>query len=263
MSRLQELIATDAALGGDKQTLVAMDCEGVPEELQLMQIATADGVAVIDCGTIGARAVCEALTPLLTSTRTVKLLHDLKMDAVAIHSLGGVELNGCIDSQLCMEAMTGNVHMGFNPMLEELGFDAHPTKRRVHASMRTENVFAARPLPAYLIEYAALDASLLYDSAAVLLERIKEARVPVSVLRAASDALARLAISAMIEFGPEAARRRRVCFDMAHGYRLASRELLEAWRPEDLQASTPIVVFGMRQPAALPPLCSERLPTRS
>jgi ribonuclease D len=175
------------------------------------------------------------------------------MDAVAIHTLGGVALSGCIDSQLCMEAVTGNMHMGFNPMLAELGFDAHPTKRQVHASMRTGNIFAARPLPAHLIEYAALDAALLYDAAGVLLKGLEEARVPVSVLRAASDARARFAISAMTDFGAEAARRRRVCFDTAHGHRLASRELLEAWRPTDLQASTPIVVFGVHQPTASVP----------
>lgn len=245
LGRLHELIATDVALRGQDQSFVAICCESVPEVLQLMQIATAQGVAVIDCCTIGARVVCEALSPLLTSSKTLKLMHDLETAAAAIRTLGGVALQGCLDSQLCMEAVTGDVHVGFNAMLAALGLEAHPTERKVHARMEAWNLLATSPVPADLVAYAATNAALLYDAAAALAGRLKENGVPTPALRVASDARAFLAMPSGAECWADAARRRRVCFDTMHGHRMVSSELIEAWRPADLYTTTPLAASGM------------------
>jgi stage III sporulation protein SpoIIIAA len=53
-------------------------------------------------------------------------------------------------------------------------------------------------------------------------------------LRQASDARARHAA--------KSGGRRRVCVDLSNQYALASRELIEAWRPDDMQPATPLVV---------------------
>ncbi len=84
-------------------------------------------------------------------------------------SLGGVELRGCLDSQLAMEALCGKLHMGFrvNDMLQQVGQERHPSKFGMKLKLAGAkaggrgSIFAQRPLPRDVIEYAAWDASLL------------------------------------------------------------------------------------------------------
>ena len=90
--RLQQLLASDTALRGDSNSVV-LDCEGVPESLHLIQLATRERVVVLDGIKLGQKEMCALLAPLLTSKRTVKLLHDLHKDAAALASIGGVEMS--------------------------------------------------------------------------------------------------------------------------------------------------------------------------
>ena len=62
-------IMSDLALqasGMDDIQFVAIDCEGVPESLELLQVATEQGIYIFDAKLIGETTVCEALEPLLT-----------------------------------------------------------------------------------------------------------------------------------------------------------------------------------------------------
>eukprot|EP00729_Bicosta_minor_P016053 gene16053-26374_t len=251
---LRAAIADDPSLRAEETTsdqrdVVAIDCEGVPEELLLLQVATQQYVYVIDCMQIGADAVCTQLKPLLTSTTTIKLFHDLHNDAVAIVNHGSVAvLAGCLDSQLVMEFKTGELHMGFNDMLQQSGKEPHPSKawmkREMNASSGT-SLFSARPLAKDVVEYAALDASLLLGAKAELFDLVDGGSV--GMLIQASDQRAQYAVYS--------GGKRRVCIDCANQYALASRELLESCRPSDMQAIKPLVVSNDVEPlmALLPP----------
>ena len=111
---LKQVLASDAVLRGEAEGVVAVDCEGVPESICLLQLATRERVVVVDGISVGEKEMCAMLAPLLTSKRTVKLLHDLHKDAAALAAIGGVEISYCLDSQLVMERISHSLHMGFN-----------------------------------------------------------------------------------------------------------------------------------------------------
>ena len=165
--RLQQLLASDTALRGDSDSVVALDCEGVPESLHLIQLATRERVVVLDGIKLGQKEMCESLAPLLTSKRTVKLIHDLHKDAAAFATIGGVEMSNCLDSQLAMELISQKLHMGLNEMLKQLGCTLHLSKRDMKERMASDSsktVFSQRPLPRNVIEYAAMDVTLLLSA---------------------------------------------------------------------------------------------------
>eukprot|EP00908_Phaeocystis_cordata_P000460 Transcript_10487.p1 GENE.Transcript_10487~~Transcript_10487.p1 ORF type:complete len:831 (-),score=192.75 Transcript_10487:133-2262(-) len=241
-AQIQDLLAADAALRGETKAVVAVDCEGVPEELYLVQVATSTHTFVFDCMKLGAREVCEALAPLLTSQTTIKLLHDLHKDAVALHQLGSVQLCGCLDSQLAMELLVGTLHIGFNDLLKQLGHDLHPSKhfmkKRMDESGRAGgSLFAKRPLPRDVLEYAAMDVSLLLGAYERLQELLGD---QLSLVQRASDVRALHATSS--------GGRRRVCVDVSNQYALASRELIETCRPEAMEACMPLSVSNDIEP---------------
>ena len=95
--------------------------------------------------------MCESLAPLLTSKRTVKLLHDLHKDAAAYSTIGGVEMSNCLDSQLAMELISQKLYMVLNQMLKQLGCTVHTSKTRnkeAHGFRFEQNcLFAAPSLP--------------------------------------------------------------------------------------------------------------------
>ncbi len=153
--RLQQLLVSDTALRGDSNSVV-LDCEGVPESLHLIQLATATTrsvlVLVLDgiCHRIkfGQKEMCESLAPLLTSKRTVKLLHDLHKDAAAYSTIGGLEMSNCFDSQLAMELISQKLYMGLNQRLKQLGCTVHTSKTRnkeAHGFRFEQNCLFAAP----------------------------------------------------------------------------------------------------------------------
>jgi hypothetical protein len=122
-------------------------------------------------------------------------------------------------------------------MLQQVGQERHPSKfgmKLTMAGAKAEgrgSIFAQRPLPRDVIEYAAWDASLLLATHTRLVELLGH-RLP--KLRQASDARA--------QHAAKSRGRRRVCVDINNQYALASRELIEACRPDDMQPATPLVV---------------------
>ena len=221
------------------ETIVAIDCEGVPDHLHLVQVATRSLTMVFDCVELGADVVCDALRELLENPDVIKLFHDLHMDAVALAEFGAVEqLRGALDTQLAMESLTGELHMGFNQMLARLDLPGHPTKTSMKAKMQASwrqvgtSLFAQRPLPLDVLHYAADDVSLLVDAQDKLAE-VLGPEAWASVQRA-SDARA---FAAQKTHGA-----RQICFDVANDYAIASLELLHEQRPGDMVAPTPLEV---------------------
>ena len=212
--------------------MVAVDCEGVPEALHLIQISTCAMTFVFDCVKLGAPAVCAVISDLLTDPAVLKLFHDVHMDAVALAIIGGIEpLHGVLDTQLAMESLTGELHMGFNRMLEQLELPPHPSKKAMKPRMGAGSIFAQRPLPADILRYAADDVTLLCQAQDRLRDALGDTLLSV---QRASDARALLA--------PQNGGARQICFDVANTYTIASLELLREQRPQDMVAPTPLEV---------------------
>ena len=212
--------------------VVAVDCEGVPESLFLIQVGTCNATYVFDCVKLGGKKVCESLRPLLTGPHVTKLFHDLHNDAVAISMVGGVfPLSYTLDTQLAIEALTGNLHIGFNNMLQQLGQDRHPLKNNLKNKMDDGHIFAQRPLPPDVLEYAALDVSLLVKAKESLFAVLGPSRPSIE---RASDRRAKMA--------PASGGARQMCFDVANAYSISSLELLQEVRPKDMLETTPLEV---------------------
>lgn len=125
---------------------------------------------MFDCVKLGAVAVCDVIKELLANASVTKLFHDVHNDAVALASIGNITLlSGTLDTQLAMEALTGDLHIGFNQMLEQLELPRHSTKDemkdRMRSSLKTpgKSLFEQRPLPPDVLRYAADDVDLLVN----------------------------------------------------------------------------------------------------
>ena len=233
----------------DPAAILAVDCEGVPNELILVQVAVPGGPAfVFDCLVLGPQAVCAALAAILADRAVPKLFHDLHMDAAAIAAVGGIrELNGTLDTQLVVESLTGELHIGMNKMLQFFGSPEHPGKAAMKRRMQQQQqnsisggggsggIFLQRPLPQDVLMYAAQDVSLLVEARGAILEALGNSNSNLEGLRRASDKRAAVAM--------ESGGLRQVAFDLSGGgCRFASRELLEELRPEDMCRSRALEV---------------------
>lgn len=114
------LTAAGRALA-ERCPVVAIDCKA--NDLSLILVCTGNTTFIFDCVKLSPVRVCQALQDLLTDPTTTKLFHDLTIDAEALAAIGKIStpLQGTLDSQLVMECATGNMHMGFDKMLETLG----------------------------------------------------------------------------------------------------------------------------------------------
>jgi stage III sporulation protein SpoIIIAA len=209
---------------GSDRCFVAVDCEGVPDSLELVQIATPSKVYIFDCKTIGEAKVCHALAPLFSSESHIKLMHDLHKDAAALETYGHITLRGVLDTQLVAEHVWGEMFLGFNGLLRKLELPVHPSKEFVHSRMRGgEDIWHKRPIPRNHLEYAAMDASLLLAAAPAISEILTEIEMP-ALLKAselrASNASANDGM-------------RSICFDISNDYKLASADLLKITRPAE------------------------------
>ena len=228
--------------------ILAVDCEGVPEELILIQVAVPGGPAfVFDCLVLGPQAVCAALAAIMADRAVLKLFHDLHKDAAAFAAMGALEeLNGTLDTQLVVESLTGELHIGMNRMLQFFGSPEHPGKAAMKRRMQqqqqnsisggggSDGIFSQRPLPHDVLMYAAQDVSLLVEARSAILEALGNSSSSLEGLRRASD---RRAAAAM-----ESGGLRQVAFDLSRGRCFASRELLEELRPEDMCRSRALEV---------------------
>jgi len=215
---------------------VAVDCEGVPDGLDLVQVAIrADAgptVLVFDCVKLTPHRVCECLRDILISPAVTVLFHDVHKDAYALAIHGGVPvLHGVVDTQLVAEFAWGDVFVGFNKLMQKSGSSTHPTKYAMKATMgQSLSYWKKRPLRPTDVEYAALDATLLLEALPKLMDLVGDAWLPIM---AASRERAAAAI--------ESDGARSIGFDMASDYALASTELLRHVRPADLFVCTPLL----------------------
>mmetsp|Transcript_4234 Transcript_4234/g.4652 ORF Transcript_4234/g.4652 Transcript_4234/m.4652 type:complete len:672 (-) Transcript_4234:267-2282(-) len=211
-------------------TITAVDCEGVPKSLDLIQIATSQCVFVIDCVVLDADVVCGHLKPFFESDQILKLFHDLHKDVFSLNKHGIHHFSSILDTQLASEFLWDIQFVGLNNMFERLDLPNHPLKSQMSSKMRDyPDMWRKRPLQKYMIEYAALDAVLLLQAHTNLGKRLGTS---LGVVMSASSSRARFAM--------ENNGDRSVCFDKKRKYRMASVELLDLIRPQDTAKNEPL-----------------------
>ena len=246
------------------EPLLAIDAEGVPATIALLQVATPTHVYLLDGVKLGAGRIADALRDVLSDVDPpTKLFQDLHQDALALSSHGVDELRNVIDTQLAAEMISGEPRLGFNDVLEVFGRQPHPEKQAAKKRMKTDaSMWLRRPLRPLDVKYAALDVTLLLDAMPELEARLAaldaastegvyglEAaaqRPPapaVQVVGAASEARAAFAIA---NHGA-----RRIAFDAAADHRAVSAELITLRRPSD--------AFALSPPSSNSPLVTKKL----
>lgn len=150
-------------------SMIAIDCEGVPERLSLVQIAFPDGqIFICDGIAIGEEVLAVKLCELLENPSVAKLIHDLHQDVRAFAQFlpegKKLQVQQILDTQLIAEYLSpsNNPFIGMNQMLELFGLEQHPSKTVVKNKMRQEeNIWLNRPLSSDLMQYAAADVEVL------------------------------------------------------------------------------------------------------
>jgi stage III sporulation protein SpoIIIAA len=203
---------------------ISIDCEGVPNTLQLIQIATQEAVYIFDCQLIGEDKVCCALEPLLTKQSPIKLMHDIHKDALALKKFGNIELVGVIDTQLLSEFLWGHPFVGFNSFLSRLKLPTHPSKEFVKIKIKSGvDLWSQRPIAQTSLEYAAMGVSFLQNAAKEIANIIKQ-----NDLKKIIEASSCRAKNAIKYNGSKS-----ICFDKRKQYAIASSELIRLVRPHD------------------------------
>ena len=224
------------------ESVVAVDCEGVPNNIYLLQIGTGKATYLFDCVRLSPGVVCRVLQRLFTDKKIIKFFHDLHKDALALSTVGGLyeSLKGTLDTQLAMEALTGEVHMGMNQMLEYLGQPLHATKKafreKAHEHAAHGSLFRERPLPHDAITYAADDVDLVIKAKHALFNALQKEQ-PDGLWKSVQTASDLRAEAAVRNNGY-----RQLGFDVTNSYAIASLELLEVQRPSDLLVPTSLTI---------------------
>ena len=223
----------------DGTDIVAVDCEGEPDDLLLVQVYSGSVAYVFDCIVLGPERVCRALQRLLGDPSITKVFYDVHRDAVALQSFHDVTLEGVFDAQLAMETLTGHYHLGFADMMNEMDLPEHPLKTEIKARLSEEGakaVFACRPLDTVALQYAAYDVSLLFEAHRVLEAKLEKVVGP-SALESVKEATSKRVSTAIETDG-----HRQICFDAANDYRVVSHELLSYLRPEHVHLPSKALV---------------------
>ena len=203
---------------------ISVDCEGAPEDLQLIQIATRDAVYIFDCQRIDKEKVCHALKPIFSTESSIKLIHDLHHDVVALKIFGNIDLVGTIDTQLLAEFIWGNPFIDLNTFLSRLELPTHPSKEFVKGRMKSGvDLWSKRPIAQTSLEYAAMDVSFL-QSAAEEITKLVTIDEMQNLIRASSCRLK----NAITQDGSRA-----ICFDTKNCHAIASAELISIFRSHE------------------------------
>jgi DNA polymerase I len=165
-----EHLERHAVIGLDTETT---DLDPYNARLRLIQLATPDGVRIIDLDSFGYGNLAqdEALAPLrrlLVAPRPIKILHNAKFDAKFIKHNLGVDLGGIFDTLLASQMVSaGDIE-------ERHGLDVVAGRYLNESVDKTERLSNWEfELSEAQLEYAARDAAILLPLREKLIERIK------------------------------------------------------------------------------------------
>jgi len=212
----------DATIHSTPESTVAIFCESVSKELLLIQVATNRVVHVFDCVKLGGGWVCSALASMFANENIQKLIHNSHYFHAALATTGLVpKILGAVDTQLAMELVTGEVYMNCNTMLLQLGVPAIDDFSNNPSDLA---VFHRRPLSSKVIMYAASKAARLLEVSESL-----ESALDVDGIAIVKDATLKRFTRTKGSGGFH-----QICFDVANGYNIASPELMELTRPDEI-----------------------------
>jgi len=239
--RLKHLMANDTFKSASERKWVAsgvrsspyatvsLFCESFEGKLLLLQLATGRGIYVFDCLKLGGSSVCSFLTPLFANENIRKLIHNCHFFLAALATTGKVpKILGAVDTQLAMELVTGEVYMNCNNMLLQLGI---PASNVFTDKPADPAVFQRRPLPSKLLMYAAYKTKRLLAVSASL-----KSVLDIDGIEIVKDAT--------FERLKRTEGLHQVCFDISNGYSLASPELMESTRPDEILNGSPLQIVN-------------------
>jgi DNA polymerase I len=162
-----------AAIGLDTETT---DLDPYTSRLRLIQLATPDGVSVIDLDAfttgldddLRKNDELEPLRRLLESPRPIKIAHNAKFDAKFIKHKLGADINGLFDSLLASQLV------GAGDIEERHGLETVASRYLNQVIDKTERLSNWNfELSEAQLEYAARDAAVLLPLREKLIERLK------------------------------------------------------------------------------------------
>lgn len=110
------------------------------------------------------------LREILESDSVLKIIHDCRMDADALHHLLDIKLANVHDTSAWHYKLTGNQDVNLNDMLQSNGLK--PNVVRDGEIYRTNHAFwATRPLKERMITWAAGDVSLMFKVHALQVDK--------------------------------------------------------------------------------------------
>lgn len=170
LRRAVDQLSTRQAIGLDTETT---DLDPYLARLRLIQLATTDGVFIIDLNHFadGEMKYSEALAPLrhlLTSPRPIKIAHNAKFDAKFIKHNLGVDVVGLFDTLLASQLISaGDIE-------ERHGLEAIAGRYLNEAVDKSERLSNWEfELSEAQLQYAARDAAVLIPLREKLIDRIK------------------------------------------------------------------------------------------
>jgi len=219
------------------QAVVAIGTKSGAGDLSLVQLATAETVYLFDCFSLTKKAISTALAPLCADPKVVKVAFDIHQTAFV---LGIAAIVGTADIQLAIELLTSDPARSFSECISQLQPASSavrmPPQMQQQQQQRASTADAGydvRPLPATAKQRAAKDTRDLLGVWPRLLEAL-EPNMMAAVMEA-SDLRAALGATSL-------AGSRRIVFDTANSYAIASRELMATMRPGDAHVPGPLVV---------------------
>ena len=172
LRRAVEDLSTRQAIGVDTETT---DLDPYLARLRLIQLATADGVYIVDLNQFGADdlKLTEAMAPLrrlFSSPRPIKIAHNAKFDAKFIKYNLGVDVVGLFDTLLASQLVSaGDIE-------ERHGLEAIAGRYLNEAVDKSERLSNWEfELSEAQLQYAARDAAVLIPLREKLIDRIKSA----------------------------------------------------------------------------------------
>ena len=147
-------------------TTIALDIEGVRlsrhGEVSIVQVATPEQCFLIDVlGKTPTDPLVAWLRGLLEDTAIIKVIHDCRMDADALHHLLSIDLTNVHDTSCWHATLTGSVDKNLNDTLRANGIA--PNENRNKSVYRTNPRFwATRPLTPSMVAWASGDVKSMF-----------------------------------------------------------------------------------------------------
>ena len=212
---------------------VTFRCEGTLSKMFLILVATREELYIFDCVTLEAQDVCNALKPLLEHTGILKLIHDSHNTAALLNLFGNISEIHCVyDTQLPMEAITGEWDVGFKDMLEECGLS---NTHSVGTTILDEDELLERPISLSLKKSFLDDARNIHDVFEYHLSNILV--TPTNFTKIIKASYQRF------RYAAQAGGKRSLCFCKPPAYKVRSYEYAQEIFPSLVIKPSPIVAL--------------------